>query len=635
MCGIPVVLAAAGVYFNSLDGQFVHDDLSAITGNHDVTGSGSAGSGRAGSAGSGTAWDFLHNDFWGTALLDPKSHKSYRPLTILTFKWNFMASGLNPWSYHVVNVTLHATVSALLAWTCHRCLRLSTATSTLTAFLFAIHPIHTEAVSGIVGRADILTTLLFLVSFISHNRAASVASLPSVDWRRWKVVSVVSALLALAAKENGIAVLPIAITWDIIRLHCSRNAKLTRANGIRWMLRGPIWKSGIVASIAATVALLSARILLQRGQLPLFSEQDNPAAFASNRKSRILTLLYLPVFNMGLLVAPVLLSYDWQNGSIPLVEDFSDVRNAASLLFYTVMAGAWLHAWTTRKRSILFSLIVMVMPMLPASNLFYPVGFVVAERLLYLPSLGFCLVVALGMERLAGSGCSSSIRRMKKRIISVLLLLLAASFTIKTWTRNADWANRKTLFESGLRSLPNNAKMHYNYANLQKDEGRLDVAIDHYRQAIKLWPNYASAMNNLGTVLLTRASDDDHNSVLVEAKKCFYDAIGSHPHHVHAHYNLAVLHWQAKETQRALDLLNRCLLLNPTHREALQLLHRLQQQEEPHQEEEEEEEEEQEEQQQQQQQQPEDSGKVDAPSASYWLRSNRIRQQRWNETARN
>ena len=85
MCGIPVVLAA-GVYFNSLDGHFVHDDLSAITGNHDVTGSGSGGSG-SGTAGSGTtAWDFLRNDFWGTALHDPKSHKSYRPLTILTFK---------------------------------------------------------------------------------------------------------------------------------------------------------------------------------------------------------------------------------------------------------------------------------------------------------------------------------------------------------------------------------------------------------------------------------------------------------------------------------------------------------------------------------------------------------------------
>ena len=66
---------------------------------------------------------------------------------------------------------------------------------------------------------------------------------------------------------------------------------------------------------------------------------------------RILTLLYLPAFNMGLLLAPVLLSYDWQNGSIPLVEDFSDVRNAASFFFYALMAASWLYAWTTRKVS--------------------------------------------------------------------------------------------------------------------------------------------------------------------------------------------------------------------------------------------------------------------------------------------
>ena len=74
----------------------------------------------------------------------------------------------------------------------------------------------------------------------------------------------------------------------------------------------------------------------------------------------------------------------------------------------------------------------------------------------------------------------------------------------------------------------------------------------------RLWPNYASAMNNLGTVLLARADQQlseehhgrndsshspDHAGVLTEAKKYFYDAIRSHPHHVHAHYNLAVLHW--------------------------------------------------------------------------------------------
>ena len=72
MCLVPSLLSLC-VYWNSLDGEFVHDDLSAITTNHDVIGPTST-------------WDFLYNDFWGTDLLDPRSHKSYRPLTVLTFK---------------------------------------------------------------------------------------------------------------------------------------------------------------------------------------------------------------------------------------------------------------------------------------------------------------------------------------------------------------------------------------------------------------------------------------------------------------------------------------------------------------------------------------------------------------------
>jgi len=153
MCLVPSLLSLC-VYWNSLDGEFVHDDLSAITTNHDVIGPTST-------------WDFLYNDFWGTDLLDPRSHKSYRPLTVLTFKWNYAASGLNPWSYHAVNIWLHSLVSCLFAWICHNCLGLSTLGSLLTASLFAIHPIHTEAVSGIVGRADLLTTLFFLLSFVA------------------------------------------------------------------------------------------------------------------------------------------------------------------------------------------------------------------------------------------------------------------------------------------------------------------------------------------------------------------------------------------------------------------------------------------------------------------------------------
>ncbi|XP_057381513.1 protein O-mannosyl-transferase TMTC1-like [Daphnia carinata] len=658
-CLIPPALAV-GVYTNSLGGDFVHDDLSAITGNRDIT-----------DPTAGT-WDFLYNDFWGTSLLDPRSHKSYRPLTILTFKWNYALSGLNPWSYHAVNVILHAAVSALFAWLCLNCLGLSKLSSLLTASLFAIHPIHTEAVSGIVGRADILTTLFFLLSFISHDRA-TMNNQKSFGMRSGsrhpvtcfnvlllRIVSLLSAFLALAAKENGIAALPVAITWDIIRLHqqsasgcderrCGRakidtspsNKSTSRWNSCScWPWLRVVFKCWpILLSLFTTLVLLAARIALQQGQLPLFSEQDNPAAFASSRKARILTMLYLPAFNMGLLLAPVLLSYDWQNGSIPLVEDWRDWRNVGTLLFYTSLAAALVYSWLNRKKLILWSAAVMVWPMLPASNLFYPCGFVVAERLLYLPSLGYCLIVALGLRivfrstrsrwtiragrlvchqsatgsytslrrRRSSSTCSSSSfsssssssssssptsssssncwwpgRQVFARCLFVFgAILLAVSFVTKTWTRNLDWADRRTLFESGLRTLPNNAKMHYNYANIQKDDGRWEAAIDHYRQAIELWPNYASALNNLGTVLLARADDmedgDRRKELAVkEAERRFHDAIRSHPHHAHAHYNLAVLYLQRNDTEQAVHLLNQVLTLNSNHREALNLLHWLQ-----------------------------------------------------------
>lgn len=653
-CLIPPALAL-GVYTNSLGGEFVHDDLSAITANRDIT-----------DPAAGT-WDFLYNDFWGTSLLDPLSHKSYRPLTILTFKWNYALSGLNPWSYHAVNVILHAAVSALFAWLCLNCLGLSKLSSLLTASLFAIHPIHTEAVSGIVGRADILTTLFFLLSFISHDRA-TMNNQKSGEMRSGsrhpvtcfnvlflRIVSLLSAFLALAAKENGIAALPVAITWDIIRLHqqsasscdtrrCGRgkiytspsNKSTSRWNSCSCWLTVVFKCWPILLSLFTTFVLLAARIALQQGQLPLFSEQDNPAAFASSRKARILTMLYLPAFNMGLLLAPVLLSYDWQNGSIPLVEDWRDWRNVGTLFFYTSLAVTLVYAWLNRKKVILWSAAVMVWPMLPASNLFYPCGFVVAERLLYLPSLGYCLIVALGLRivfrstrsrwtiragrlvchqnatgsyaslrrRRSSSTCSSSSSsssssstssssssssnywRPDRQVFARCLflfgaILLAVCFATKTWTRNLDWADRRTLFESGLRTLPNNAKMHYNYANVQKDDGRWETAIDHYRTAIELWPNYASALNNLGTVLLARADDmedgDRRKEMAVqEAELRFRDAIRSHPHHAHAHYNLAVLYLQRNETEQALHLLNQVLTLNSNHREALNLLHWLQ-----------------------------------------------------------
>ena len=86
------------------------------------------------------------NDFWGTPLSDPESHKSYRPLTILSFRLNRQIHGLEPLGYHLTNVLLHTSVCLLVLYVLLRA-GIERDTARLAALLFTAHPIHTEAVS--------------------------------------------------------------------------------------------------------------------------------------------------------------------------------------------------------------------------------------------------------------------------------------------------------------------------------------------------------------------------------------------------------------------------------------------------------------------------------------------------------
>lgn len=90
------------------------------------------------------------DDFWGNSLSDPESHQSYRPLTVLTFRWNRQLHGMQPAGFHVVNILLHAVVCLLLLGV-FRCSGVNHTTSLVATFLFAAHPIHTEAVSVAVA----------------------------------------------------------------------------------------------------------------------------------------------------------------------------------------------------------------------------------------------------------------------------------------------------------------------------------------------------------------------------------------------------------------------------------------------------------------------------------------------------
>ena len=106
----------------------------------------------------------FYNDFWGTPLTHSGSHKSYRPLCVLTFRFTHALWGMNPQWFHLGNVVLHTITTAMYTYMA-RLLTKQTFATMVAALLFASHPIHTEAVAGVVGRADIMACLFFLLAF--------------------------------------------------------------------------------------------------------------------------------------------------------------------------------------------------------------------------------------------------------------------------------------------------------------------------------------------------------------------------------------------------------------------------------------------------------------------------------------
>ncbi len=135
-----LVVLSCLCYGISIWGDFVFDDNEALLNNKDVDLS--------------TSWtQAFKNDFWGTNIFSNSSHKSYRPLTVMSFRLNtWLAGGLNPMSFHLVNIFLHAAVSLLYLNICTTICNLSSEQGTLSAvpmvaaLIFTVHPIHTESV---------------------------------------------------------------------------------------------------------------------------------------------------------------------------------------------------------------------------------------------------------------------------------------------------------------------------------------------------------------------------------------------------------------------------------------------------------------------------------------------------------
>ncbi|XP_022602005.1 transmembrane and TPR repeat-containing protein 3 isoform X3 [Seriola dumerili] len=545
-----------GCYWNSLSCGFVFDDVSAILDNKDLRPS-------------TPLRNLFLNDFWGTPMAEERSHKSYRPLTVFTFRLNYLFSELSAASYHLFNVVLHGVVCVLFLRVCR--LFLDKTSSLVAALLFAVHPIHTEAVTGVVGRAELLSSIFLLAAFLAYTKSTGADH--SIVWAPI-ALTVVLVAAATLCKEQGITVVGICCVHEVFvaqgftlpMLLDTLRQVLQGKDGFPYAVLQTLLK--LIVLIISTLLLVIIRVQVIQSQLPVFTRFDNPAA-VSPTPTRQLTFNYLLPVNAWLLLNPSELCCDWTMGTIPLVESLLDLRNLATLLFYSFLALLAYHSLRYRHSSaktVIMALSLIVLPFIPASNLFFPVGFVVAERVLYVPSMGFCVLVAHGFKIVSHKG-------HLKKISWLMIGVLLTTHAVKTFNRNWDWESEYTLFTSALKVIPgkkyatrvapNHLNVYINLANLiRANESRLEEADQLYRQAISMRPDFKQAYISRGELLLKM-------NKLTEARDAYLRALELDRTNADLWYNLAIVNIEMKDPSEALKNFNHALELNPRHKLAL------------------------------------------------------------------
>lgn len=530
-----IIILGIVIYANSLEGGFIWDDNILVRDNTFIK-----------------SWSHLPEIF--TKDLGAGSgvtYNFYRPIFTLSLLINHSISGLDVTGYHLTNILLHILVALSIYWLITILFK-DRLISLLTSILFIAHPVHSEVVANITVRGDALAALFVLLTLITYIKF--------IDGK--KIALIVTALflytLALLSKENAL-ILPL-----LLLLYHYAFGKRMR-----------FWP--IISFVAISCAYVLLRLIVLKS-LPLPSPsmvfQRIPGFFVA-----VLNYIRLLTLPLGLHI-----EYGDKIFSPHDIRAIGGVILSAALLVYSLKL---------RKRNNLFffSILWFFITLMPFSNI-YPIGYYMIEHGLYLPSIGFMLIISLWLSK------AFRHKRLKMYAASALaiLIIIYGSLTIR---HNIVWSNPMSFYKSTLnfnpfssfcysrlgnlyydsgkkekaidcfveaiKHGPNKPFSYYNLANIYKEMGNTKEAILLYRKAIELKPDYAMAYNNLGIMYGAMGIDK-------KAIPLFERAIELNPNLANPYYNLALIYKEAGREEEANSYFSKAIELNPACSKKKQLL---------------------------------------------------------------
>lgn len=334
----------------------------------------------------------------------------YRPLPIVSYALDWHTESL-VW-FHAVNLLWHGGVSVAIAALLLR-LTDSDRAALLGGVLFAVHPLHVEAVANIVGRAEVMAalfTVLAVYAALERDRL----------W--WSLAALA---LGLLCKETA-ATVPALVVWGWMLGIGRPERRRMIAYAVGWGVVAVVYL-GIRWSILHPYARMEHLAAVFIGASPLSVRLTTVAALTDIAR---------------LLVFPAVLRVDYSPAERTLVTSPLDSRFLLGVLCVALWAGLLVLAWRRGRRVEAFGLGWIAIAFLPVANLFFPTGVLVAERTLYLPSVGLALAVGAWL------------RQIPPRQYVVALAALAVLGGVRTWTRAPVWRNSRTVALSVLEDSP-------------------------------------------------------------------------------------------------------------------------------------------------------------------------------------
>lgn len=403
----------------------------------------------------------------------------YRPLTALTFAANWTLGGGNPHPFHLVNVLLHAATSAAVLLLARRLL--GSGPGLVAGLLFAVHPVHVEAVANLVGRAEVLAALFGVLAVLCYQWDGTLADQGDHSSAR-RVAATLGTLactvLALGSKESAFAVPGLLLLSDLV--DAGRAERPFHEKARRHFL---LWVAVMVAALA-WLTLRSAIVA------DLTGREVAPGLEGMGLVDRTKVMAALAPHYFRLLFFPLKLSVTYSPDFVPAVAEWS---TRAAIGAAMVLATAGLALRVRRGAPVVtFAIGWMAATIAIVANILVPTGVLVAERALYLPSVGAVLLLGWLWGRL---------NRWAPALAAAAAVIVVLAGGARVILRNPIWQSNATLLPGLVRDAPGSYHAVWVSGMLAAERNQADSAERYLRQALAIRPIAPPVWRDLGALL--------------------------------------------------------------------------------------------------------------------------------------